>query len=79
MAHIKSAEREVARRSALTCTALSLAAAAMFFTVATLQGGHPEVAHWGGAAWVFLLSMIVSMPLVTARYQKRARRRPPGR
>jgi len=76
---MESGEREATRRSALTYTALSLAAAALFFAVATLRGGYPEVARWGGAAWVFLLSMIVSMPLVTAWYQKRARRGPPGR
>lgn len=65
--------REVARRSAVTYLAISLAAALLFFLAATVKGGYPEVARWGGAAWVFLLSMIVTMPLVTAYYRKRSR------
>ncbi|WP_376791202.1 hypothetical protein [Thermoflexus sp.] len=65
--------REIARRSAITYTAISLLAALLFFGAATWKGGYSEVARWGGAAWVFLLSMIVTMPLVTTYYRKRGR------
>jgi hypothetical protein len=32
------------------------------------------VARFGGAAWVFILAMIVTMPLVTARYKGAGRK-----
>lgn len=67
-------EREIARHSAITYTAISFLTALLFFLAATWKGGYSEVARWGGAAWVFLLSMIVTMPLITAWYRKRARR-----
>jgi len=47
-------------------TAISVLAAATFYTLAQAKGGYPAVAVYGGALWVFLLSMIVTMPLVTA-------------
>jgi hypothetical protein len=59
-------ERNVAKRSAITYTALSLSIALVFLVAATLTG-HDAVARFGGAAWVFMLSMIVTMPLVTSR------------
>lgn len=64
--------RKIARRSAWTYIALSLGAAFLFLLAATLKGGYPDVARFGGAAWVFLLSMIITMPLVTSWYKKRA-------
>ncbi len=64
---------EIARRSAITYTAISLTVAVLFFLAATLKGGTPDVARFGGAAWVFLLTMIVTMPLVTAWFKRRYR------
>lgn len=64
-------EREIALRSAMTYTAISLTAALLFFIAATLKGGTPDVARFGGAAWVFLLTMIVTMPLVTSWFKRR--------
>jgi hypothetical protein len=66
-------EKKVARRSTLTYTTTSLAVAIAFLTTATLKGGYTDVARFGGAAWVFLLSMIVTMPLVTSWYKRRYR------
>ncbi len=59
----------VVQRSALTYTAISLAAALLFMAATIVAGGYTPVARFGGAAWVFMLAMIVSMPVVTARYK----------
>jgi hypothetical protein len=56
--------------SALIYTPISLAAAGVFFGI-TVAGDYTWVARIGGAAWVFLLSMIITMPLVTSAVKKR--------
>ena len=61
----------VARTSALIYLPISVGAAALFLLAATFTGSYPMVARIGGTAWVGLLSLIVSMPLVTARVKKR--------
>ncbi|MEW6232527.1 MAG: hypothetical protein AB1566_09475 [Chloroflexota bacterium] len=66
-------ERKVALLSAATYTGISLTVALAFLVTATLVGTYSDVARFGGAAWVFLLSMIVTMPLVTSRFKKRYR------
>ena len=63
-------EREVARRSALIYLPIALGMAALFLLAASLIGDYPPVAKLGGMVWVGLLSLIVSMPLVTARVKK---------
>jgi hypothetical protein len=52
---------------------IALGAAALFLAAASL-GGYPAVARIGGAAWVGLLSLIVAMPLVTARVKRNWRK-----
>jgi len=59
------------RLSALIYTAISLLASGLFVAV-TLAGDYTWVARLGGAGWVFLLSMIISMPLVTAWVRQRS-------
>jgi hypothetical protein len=49
--------------SALIYTTISLAAAGLFI-LATLSRDNTAVERFGGAAWVFLLCMIILMPLV---------------
>ncbi len=71
MEQAEQLEREVAVRSAVTYTGISLAAALAFFIAATLKGGYPDVARFGGMVWVFILSMIVTMPVVTSQFKKR--------
>jgi hypothetical protein len=66
-------EQQVARRSAWIYLPISLGAALLFFLAASLAGDYPPVARIGGAVWVWLLSLIVSMPIVTARVKKRLR------
>jgi hypothetical protein len=66
-------EKAVARRSALLYLPLSLGMALAFWLAASLAGEYTLVARLGGAFWVGLLSLIVSMPLVTSRVKKRLR------
>lgn len=66
------AETAVARQSALIYTPLAVGAAMLFLLLASL-GDYPTTARVGGAVWVGLLSLIVAMPLVTARVKERLR------
>ncbi len=56
--------------SAVIYTGISLLAAGLFYAAAS-HGGHGPLARFGGAAWVFFLSMIVLMPIVTPFAKKR--------
>ncbi len=64
-------ERKIAITSAVLYSAVSIATSALFFIAATLAGRYNEVARFGGAFWVLLLSFIVTMPLVTSTVKKR--------
>ena len=55
--------------SALIYTSISLTVAVVFLAV-TLAGNYDWVARLGGTTWVFLLSMIVLMPVVTPLVKK---------
>ncbi len=70
-------ERDVARKSALIYLPISLGAALLFLLAASLLGNNPLVAKVGGTVWIGLLSLIVSMPLVTAHVKKQVRDRAP--
>jgi hypothetical protein len=59
--------------SALTYLPISLAAAGIFLAI-TLKGDYSWVARIGGTAWVFILSMIITMPLITSLVKKRSSR-----
>ena len=50
--------------SAFIYTGISLTAGAIFL-IATLAGKYSLVERLGGAGWVFLLSMIILMPIIT--------------
>lgn len=71
-------EREAARKSALIYLPLSFGAALLFLLVAGLVGTYPPVAVFGGAIWIGLLSLIVSMPVITARVKKQLRKTAPA-
>ncbi|MDD4859720.1 MAG: hypothetical protein PHR56_05895 [Dehalococcoidales bacterium] len=58
--------------SAIIYTTISLVIAGIFLA-ATLLGDYNWIARIGGACWVFLLSMIVFMPLITSQVKKKQR------
>ncbi|MBI4199748.1 MAG: hypothetical protein HY535_04685 [Chloroflexi bacterium] len=66
-------EKQVIRVSALWYTGTSLAVVGLFLMLARVVGGYPPAAIYGGAVWSFLLSMIVTMPVVTAYVKRRVR------
>jgi hypothetical protein len=66
-------EQTVARRSALIYLPIALGAALLFLLAASLTGDYSPVARIGGTIWVGLLSLIVAMPIVTARVKTRMR------
>ena len=57
------------RVSALIYTGVSVLAG-LLFLLATLPGDYTWVERGGGSAWVFLLTMIVLMPIVTPLVRK---------
>ncbi len=66
-------EKTVAHRSALIYLPISLGAAVLFLVAASVLGDYPTVAKIGGTVWIAILSLIISMPLVTARVKKQLR------
>ena len=66
-------DKRVARQSALIYLPISLAMVVLFLLAARLLGSYPLVAQLGGAVWVGLLSLIVAMPVITARVKKATR------
>jgi len=63
--------KKVAQTSAFIYLPISIGAALLFLLAATLIGGYPFMARIGGAVWVALLSLIVSMPIVISRLKKK--------
>jgi hypothetical protein len=70
----QKADGDLARRSARVYLPLALGAGALFYLAASRTGDLGLVARLGGSVWVAILSLIVSMPLVTARLKRRSRR-----
>jgi len=64
-------EHKIGITSAVIYSAISLTASILFIIAATLAGRYTDVARFGGAFWVLLLSFIVTMPLVTSAVKKR--------
>ena len=56
--------------SAAIYTGISLLAAGLFI-VATLPSQYTSVDRFGGAAWVFILCMIILMPVIIPLVRKR--------
>jgi len=50
---------------------VALGAAVAFHGLAALLGGYPPVARYGGAAWVFLLAWIITMPVLAPLLKNR--------
>ena len=64
--------KNVGTISALIYTGISTLAAGLFL-LSTLAGEYTLVERIGGTAWVFLLSMIILMPVVTPLVKRRVR------
>ncbi|MBI2848259.1 MAG: hypothetical protein HYX83_03700 [Chloroflexi bacterium] len=56
--------------SALIYTSISVVAAGAFL-LATMPGQYTLVERIGGTAWVFMLSMIILMPVITPLVKKK--------
>lgn len=56
--------------SAVIYTGISFVAAVLFL-LATTSGQYTAIERIGGTAWVFMLSMIILMPVVTPLVKKR--------
>ncbi|MBI1734562.1 MAG: hypothetical protein HYR51_05250 [Candidatus Rokubacteria bacterium] len=57
--------------TALPAVLISLAVSGLFVVAARWIGDAPPLAIWGGVVWVFLLSTIVTLPLVVGRRRER--------
>lgn len=66
-------DAEVVRRSAQIYLPIAIGAALLFLLASSLIGAYPLVARVGGAVWVGILSLIVTMPVVTTWAKGRAR------
>lgn len=54
---------------------ISAVGAIVFWLITTFSGSYPTVARYGGAAWIFILLMIVLMPLIIPRIRSWTRAR----
>jgi hypothetical protein len=63
------------RISALCYSGASLGIVALFLMLAQTVGGYPTAAVVGGTIWSFILSMMVTMPLYTGFFKRRAAKR----
>lgn len=52
------------RQAGLVGALLALAAALAFVAITMALSGYPPVARYGGAAWVFALTWIITMPVL---------------
>lgn len=68
-------DKQIALQSARVYVPISLGAAFAFLLASSIFGNYQLVARIGGTIWVGLLSLIVSMPLVTARVKRSLNRR----
>lgn len=65
-------EDKIARISAAWYLGISAGLALIFYAAATLKN-YPAAACFGGAVWVFILTMIITMPVVIPQVKKRYR------
>ena len=63
-------QRKAVKLSAIIYISVSLILAGAFLGVSSALK-YPYVARYGGTVWVFLLSMIITMPTITPLVKKR--------
>lgn len=59
-------------RAGLLGVLAALVAALVFSGITIALDGYPAVARYGGAAWVFLLTWIITMPVLAPFLKRRA-------
>lgn len=65
-------EAKAARLAAVIYTGISLALAVLFLAGTFLTGrSYTAVARIGGTVWVFILTMIITMPIVIPYVKKK--------
>lgn len=65
-------EEKAARKASVVYTTVSLAVTLFFLSITLVDGdSYSAVARIGGMIWVFILSMIVSMPIVIPAVKKK--------
>ncbi|MDI6814095.1 MAG: hypothetical protein QMC95_18285 [Desulfitobacteriaceae bacterium] len=65
-------EAKAARQASVVYTTVSLAITLLFLVITLFDGNtYTAVARIGGMIWVFILSMIVSMPIVIPVVKKK--------
>lgn len=65
-------EEKITTISAVIYTGISVVLALAFFA-ATGGSAYNTTARYGGAIWVFILAMIITMPVVIPQVKKRYR------
>ena len=68
---MKDTQGRAIRISAVIYTSISLGLALAFLFAASAMGKYTATVIYGGAAWVFVLLMIVTMPTVTPWVKRR--------
>ena len=63
-------QRKAVTLSAIIYISISLILAGVFLGVSSVLK-YPYVARYGGTVWVFLLSMIITMPTITPLVKRR--------
>lgn len=69
-------ESRAGKLAAVVYGSAALIAALAFWAVTTFAGSYPAVARYGGAAWIFVLMMIVLMPIVIPRVRRSVQLQP---
>ena len=65
-------ESKAAKQAFAVYTAISLAITLLFLVITLVDGNtYTSVARIGGMIWVFVLSMIVSMPIIIPAVKKK--------
>jgi len=64
-------DKEIARKSAVVYLSITAIVALLFIVATGIIGTFPLVARIGGVAWISLLTLIVSMPLVISKFKKK--------
>lgn len=65
-------ENKAARQAAVIYTGISLGVVLLFLALTFLTGKtYTVVARIGGAVWVFILTMIVTMPIVIPKVKNK--------